>query len=75
MYVDPQSVFNSIEEQRHQGALSDSVTSARFVYQTSRTYPDYIERIDRDTGTIIVGLLINGSFVVKRPKAAPQVNR
>lgn len=60
--IDPDDVFNLLEAQRQQGALTQAVTDSAIKYQSSLTQPGYLERIDQN-GNVLVGQFKNGEFV------------
>jgi len=60
--LDPDDVFNFLETQRQQGALTQSLTSSVIKYQSSLVHPGYLERIDQK-GNVSVGQFENGEFV------------
>ncbi len=60
--VDPDEVFNLLEAQREQGALTQTVTSSAIKYQSSLIQPGYLEQIDQE-GNVLVGQFKNGEFV------------
>ena len=60
--IDPDDVFNLLETQRQQGALTQAVTSSAIKYQSSLVYPGYLERMDQK-GNVSVGQFKNGEFV------------
>ncbi|GFO71316.1 hypothetical protein BJAS_P0709 [Bathymodiolus japonicus methanotrophic gill symbiont] len=60
--VDPDDVFNLLEAQQQQGALTQAVTGSAFKYQSSLTQPGYLERIDQH-GNVLVGQFENGEFI------------
>ena len=61
--IDPDDVFNLLETQRQQGALTQAVTSSAIKYQSSLVHPGYLERIDQK-GNVSVGQFKNGEFVI-----------
>jgi hypothetical protein len=65
--LDPDEVFRALEQERHQGTLTATVTSSAIRYQASRTHPGSLERIDPD-GQIAIGHFKGGHFI---PAAEP----
>ncbi len=59
--VDPDALFDSLEQQRQQGTLSEAVTGNVLRYQASTAHPGYLEQITPE-GTITVGQFRNGQF-------------
>lgn len=60
--VDPDTVFQALEEERDNGLLAQNITSSKVKYQTSTTNPGYLEKIDLD-GKRSVGQFQNGVFI------------
>jgi hypothetical protein len=60
--VDPDEVVAAVEEQRTGGALSAAVTRAAVVYESSRSRPGMLDRIDAD-GTRETGHFRDGRFM------------
>lgn len=61
--IDPDTVFQSLEQDRKAGTLSNTVTSSAMNYQTSTKHLGYLEQIDQN-GHITTGQFENGQFVV-----------
>ncbi len=61
--IDPDEVFQSLENDRKAGTLSDAVTSSVIRYQASLKHPGYLERIDKN-GDITTGQFANGQFTI-----------
>ncbi|MCP3663454.1 MAG: hypothetical protein GY696_13350 [Gammaproteobacteria bacterium] len=59
--VDPDALFQALEEERNQGTLADSVTTSTVKYQVSLTHPGLLEQIG-PAGTVI-GQFQNGKFI------------
>ncbi|MCK4840623.1 MAG: hypothetical protein KAT04_01930 [Methylococcales bacterium] len=59
--IDPNKVFNALEEDRKKGRLADTVTSSAVKYQASKTHPGYLEKIQQN-GAITIGQFNNGEF-------------
>ena len=60
--INPNEVFQTLENERQSGVLTDSVTHSVNSYQASKEYPKYLEKIDQE-GTITVGQFENGQFI------------
>lgn len=60
--VDPDSVFQSLEDDRSAGVLSSAVSSSAVRYQASTKHFGYLEKIDPD-GKITTGQFDNGVFI------------
>jgi hypothetical protein len=60
--VNPDTVFQSLENDREAGVLSDTVTNSPIRYQASVTNLGYLERIDPN-GNITTGQFKNGLFM------------
>ena len=60
--VDPDSLFDALEEDRVNGRLLDNITSSSLRYQASAQYPGMLEQIATD-GTVTVGQFKNGNFM------------
>ncbi|WP_067864767.1 TA system antitoxin ParD family protein [Neptuniibacter marinus] len=59
--VDPDRLFDILEDDRVAGCLQDNITSSSLKYQASAQYPGMLEQIALD-GTVIVGQFENGKF-------------
>ena len=66
--VDPESVFDTMEQARQNGSLTGSVTTAQDRYQASVSYPGLLERISSD-GIRSVVTFENGVFRPCDPSA------
>jgi len=60
--IEPDAVFNTLESDRRQATLSDSVTGSDITYQASHSRPGMLEQINPD-GNVIIGQFRNGQFV------------
>jgi len=60
--VNPDTVFQSLENDREAGVLPDSVTNSPVRYQASVTNLGYLERIDPN-GNMTTGQFKNGQFM------------
>lgn len=63
--IEPDSVFQALENARAAGTLSDTVTRSAIRYQASQKHPAYLEKMDAD-GNISVGQFNNGQFVERK---------
>jgi hypothetical protein len=61
--INPDDVFNSLEEGCKNGDLSERVTSAAVYYEASLKRPGLLDRIDAASGRRLTGRFINGEFV------------
>jgi len=59
--IDPDDVFQALENDRKAGVLKNTVTNSVSAYQASIKYPGYLEKIDRN-GIITTGQFENGQF-------------
>lgn len=59
--IDPDDVFQALENGRQSGVLQNTVTNSVNAYQASIKFPGYLEKIDSN-GTITVGQFENGQF-------------
>ena len=64
--VDPRDVFDSLETLRDSGALAEEVTSAAVYYETSRSRPGLLDRVNSRTGARQTGQFHKGEFKVHR---------
>ena len=60
--VDPDTVFQALEQQRESGELSQRVTYSVERYQASKDYPGFLEKIAPD-GSVTIGKFENGQFI------------
>jgi hypothetical protein len=60
--IDPNDVFNALENDRKNKTLSQKVTSARYYYESSETQPGLLDRVDTKTGKRRTGEFKNGKF-------------
>ena len=60
--VDPDVVFNDLENNRAKGLLAKNVTSARVYYEASLEHPGYLDRVDSATKKRVTGSFKNGEF-------------
>lgn len=61
-YINPDLVFSKLEDQRERGTLSASITRSSVKYQSSKTHPGYLERINKD-GNIDIGQFKENTFI------------
>jgi len=61
--VDPDVVFQSLENEREEGVLQNTISTNSVKYQASTQYLGYLEQIDLN-GTITTGQFDNGQFTV-----------
>lgn len=66
--IDPDTVFQTLEQDRKAGTLSNTLISSAINYQTSTKHPGYLEKIDQD-GHITTGQFKNGQFVVLKDES------
>ncbi len=60
--VDPDEVFQSLEDERVSGALSQTVTNSALKYQRSSIHPGCLEQIDLE-GCVRIGKFQDGVFI------------
>jgi hypothetical protein len=60
--VDPDKLFDALENDRVTGCLQDDITSSALRYQASVQYPGMLEQIAPD-GVVAVGQFENGQFI------------
>jgi hypothetical protein len=60
--VDPDTVFDDLENDRIKGTLAKNVTSARIYYEASVEHPGYLDRVDAITQKRETGSFENGEF-------------
>lgn len=60
--LNPDAVFQGLEQQRCNGALPDAVSRSHVRYQASSTHPGLLERLDVD-GAITLGRFEQGRFI------------
>lgn len=60
--VDPDNLFEALEEDRVNGCLQDNITSSSLRYQASAQHSGMLEQIASD-GTVTVGQFENGKFM------------
>jgi ParD-like antitoxin of type II bacterial toxin-antitoxin system len=60
--INPDEVFQALEDKRENGTLPRIVTSSAIKYQSSITHPGYLEQIDQN-GKITLGKFQQGVFI------------
>jgi hypothetical protein len=60
--VDPDEVFEDLDEQRENGTLQQNVTTSPVRYQVSQRLPGLLDRIDQ-YGDVTTGRFENGEFI------------
>ena len=60
--VPSDSVFDQLEKDRQQGALSQKVTKAAYRYEVSQSHPGLLDRVELN-GTRQTGHFRDGEFV------------
>jgi len=63
--VDPDSVFNALDEARRSGKLAESVTSSAVYFEASQTKSGLLDRVNIATGKRQTGRFYNGEFVIQ----------
>jgi len=59
--IDPDAVFQSLENERKEGILQNTISANSVKYQASMQHLGYLEQIDPN-GTVTVGWFENGQF-------------
>ena len=62
--VEPDDVFNNLQERKQMGTLGNDVTGAGFYYEASTKHPGMLDRVDRGTGKRQIGQFRNGKFEI-----------
>jgi hypothetical protein len=60
--VDPQHVFEDLEQSRRNGELAGRIDPGRIYYEASRSRPGLLDRVDSATGDRRTGHFCNGEF-------------
>ncbi len=60
--VDPDEVFQSLEDERMSGVLLQTVTNSALKYQRSSIHPNCLEQIDLE-GKVKIGKFQDGVFI------------
>ena len=60
--LDPDAVFDALEDDRVAGTVADSVTTSALRYQMSSSRPGNLEQHHRD-GRVVLGQFHDGRFV------------
>lgn len=63
--VNPDDVFNSLEESRKSGELAKNVTSSPVYFEASQKIPGLIDRVNSASGKRQTGQFHNGEFKVQ----------
>ncbi len=63
--VNPDDVFNSLEESRKSGELAKNVTSSAVYFEASQKIPGLIDRVNSASGKRQTGQFHNGEFKVQ----------
>ena len=61
--VDPDDVFNAVDQDRQSGLVYKLVTASPIRYQVCEEHPGYLEQIDAQ-GVKAIGIFENGEFIV-----------
>ena len=61
--IEPESVFETLENDRKSGLLQTTVTAAKIRYQASVKHPSYLEQVDLN-GKVVTGKFENGQFII-----------
>jgi len=60
--VEPDEVFNELQNQSASGRLSDAVTAAGIYFEASRRFPGMLDKVEAATGVRQSGQFRNGKF-------------
>ena len=60
--IDPDVIFNDLENDREKGLLAKNITSAKIYYEASVDHPGYLDRVDSVTRKRQTGSFENGKF-------------
>ena len=60
--IDPDEVFQAVDNDRASGHLADAVTLAKVAYEASVSHPGMLDQI-RENGQRVTGSFLNGEFV------------
>jgi hypothetical protein len=60
--IDPDEVFETLENDRKAGTLLNTITNSAVKYQVSLEHPGYLEQIDPN-GNMTTGRFENGQFI------------
>ena len=63
--IDTDAVFANLNAARNSGALTNSVTRAKVIYQISESHPGYLEQLEPD-GNVVIGQFKSGKFQPKK---------
>ena len=61
--VNPETVFNAIDQSRQNGTLAEKVTSAAVYYESSLSQPGLLDRVNSATGEKKSGRFAKGKFI------------
>ena len=64
--IDSQEVFNSLEEKRKSGELSNMVTASSIYFEASKTKPGLLDKVNLMTGERQTGQFHDGKFESRR---------
>ena len=59
--IDPDAVFDALDQERESGALSQAIAANSVRYQASLLHQGYLEQVHPD-GSIVVGQFVEGEF-------------
>jgi len=62
--VDPEAVFQSLEESRKTKKLAGKITSAAIYFEASRRRPGLLDKVNTATGERQTGRFVNGEFII-----------
>ncbi len=65
--IDPDQLFNTLENDRESGELQRDITSSTCRYQASTNYPGYLEAVSI-RGEVVVGQFIDGVFIATKER-------
>ena len=60
--IDPDEVFDDLQNRTDRSRLTDEVTTAAVYFEASGQHPGLIDRVDSDTGSRQSGQFKNGKF-------------
>jgi len=63
--VNPDDIFDSLETSRKKGTLSKKVPSAAVYFETSKSQPGLLDRVDSVSGGRKTGQFVGGEFKVQ----------
>ena len=62
IFINSNTVFSDLENDRDRGVLVEKVTQARIYYEASVEHPGYLDRVDSVTQKRKTGSFVNGEF-------------